>query len=110
LFGNPRETATLEKENIHVLFRFFDFGQTVFQLHGLYFTLITNFGNIDRVVNPVWTIPSSVAWAAFVYALVQVCFILSLHSLLVQFCLSRVSSATESKFYRVNTSYLSHVG
>jgi len=53
------------------LLRFFDFGQSIFQLHGLYNILITNYGNITAALNPIWTINMSIFWAGLVYASVQ---------------------------------------
>lgn len=52
--------------------RFCDLGQTVFQLHGLYSMLVTNFGDLYSMLDPVFTVKASLLWAAVVYALVQV--------------------------------------
>jgi len=64
-------TARLAVKTLVALVWLFDCGQSIFQVHGLFDVLITNFGNIFSAMNPIWTINTSLVWGAFVYALVQ---------------------------------------
>jgi hypothetical protein len=52
--------------------RLFDLAQSVLQMQGLYNILISNYGNIENALNPIFTLDASIVAAAFVYALVQV--------------------------------------
>jgi hypothetical protein len=52
--------------------RIFDLTQSVLQMHGLYNTIITNYGNIEYALDPVWSITASIIAANCVYLLVQV--------------------------------------
>jgi hypothetical protein len=89
--------------------RIFDFLQTVFQKRGLYIILITNYGNIESALNPIWTLDASLIAAAFVYALVQVRNCLTNLICLYEH-LFRDSLVIESRSYQNNMQSLSFVG
>ena len=72
LSGKPLGTFISSAHRGLPLSRFCDLGQTVFQLHGLYSVLVSNFGDLNNILDPVFTVKASLLWAAVVYALVQV--------------------------------------
>jgi len=50
---------------------FCDIGQSAFQIHALYWSAVTHFGEISAVLNPHWTLKASLLWSAWIYASVQ---------------------------------------
>jgi len=50
---------------------FCDVGQSAFQIHALYWSAVTHFGEIGAVLNPHWSLKASLLWSAWIYASVQ---------------------------------------
>jgi len=72
-YNHPSDRALLKWMVASVLF--FDIGQTVFQVHGLYILFVSKFGDLADVVSPPFTVNASVIWAGFVYCIVEAFFV-----------------------------------
>jgi hypothetical protein len=56
----------------HNTSRLLDLGQGLLQTHGLYEIFVNGFGDFLTPVDPPWTLKSTIFFAAFIYAIVEV--------------------------------------